>query len=328
MILILTGAEDLHADWLEKKLRERNADFIRFDPADFPTKTKISLSYLPDNQIQYILHIGETSIDLSSIKTVWYRRPQRPHPHTEGLDKSAHQFLIEECESFVQDVWNFLDCLWLPAQPITLQRAKSKALQLKIAAEIGFDLPPTLMTNNPQDFIDFYNQNNGQVISKLAGPSLLRNLRDDFTRFTEFVSKRDVIYAQSVQRCPAIFQAYVPKQVELRITVVGHQVLAAEIHSQKSNHTRYDWRHYDYHKTPYYPHELPQAVSQLCIQLVQKLGLCYGTIDMIVTPDGQYIFLEINPNGQYLWIEQATGLPISDAICDLLISGNREQGTG
>ena len=56
------------------------------------------------------------------------------------------------------------------------------------------------------------------------------------------------------------------------------------------------------------------------MQLVEKLGLCYGAIDMVLTPDGRYVFLEINPNGQYLWIELATGLPISDAICSLLMS--------
>jgi glutathione synthase/RimK-type ligase-like ATP-grasp enzyme len=56
---------------------------------------------------------------------------------------------------------------------------------------------------------------------------------------------------------------------------------------------------------------------------VERLGLCYGAIDMVLTPDGRYVFLEINPNGQYLWIEEAAGLPISDAICDLLMSGSQ-----
>src|SRR6185312_12158775 len=107
---------------------------------------------------------------------------------------------------------------------------------------------------------------------------------------------------------------------ELRITVVGRQVFAAEIHSQHSNHTRHDWRRYDRYATPYFRHELPGALQRRCIALVERMGLCYGAIDMVLTPDGRYVFLEINPNGQYLWIEQATGLPISDAICDLLTS--------
>ena len=121
-----------------------------------------------------------------------------------------------------------------------------------------------------------------------------------------------------------IFQAYVPKRFELRITVVGQQVFAAEIHSQHTNHTRHDWRRYDLDETPHFPHALPPDVAQRCIQLVQELGLCYGAIDMVLTPDDRYVFLEINPSGQYLWIEQLTGLPITDALCDLLIAGAQD----
>jgi hypothetical protein len=40
---------------------------------------------------------------------------------------------------------------------------------------------------------------------------------------------------------------------------------------------------------------------------------------MAITPDGKYVFFEINPNGQYLWIEDITKAPISEAIADLLI---------
>jgi glutathione synthase/RimK-type ligase-like ATP-grasp enzyme len=66
---------------------------------------------------------------------------------------------------------------------------------------------------------------------------------------------------------------------------------------------------------------LPPDLEQRCVQLVDRLGLCFGAIDLALTPDGRYVFFEVNPNGQYLWIELATGLPISDAICDLLTSG-------
>lgn len=55
--------------------------------------------------------------------------------------------------------------------------------------------------------------------------------------------------------------------------------------------------------------------------LVARMGLTYGAIDMILTPNGRYIFLEINPNGQYLWVESRTGVPISAAIARLLQTG-------
>ncbi len=53
---------------------------------------------------------------------------------------------------------------------------------------------------------------------------------------------------------------------------------------------------------------------------MNRLGLRFGALDFLVTPDGEWYFLEINPNGQWAWIEQETGLPISDAIADALLT--------
>ncbi len=324
VILILSGSEDAHANWVEDKLRQRQVEFLRFTPAQFPQKATISLSYLPSGQAQYCLKVGKTIIDLHKVKAIWNRRPESPIPHPEFSDEPTRQFLSEECAGFIQDALSALECLWFPAPSNTLQKAKLKGLQLKVAAEIGFDIPPTLITNSAEDFIEFYNQNKGQIISKVAGPNQLRNLRDDFGRYTELVTFRDLTYAHALQYCPIIFQAYVPKLVELRITVVGKDVFAAEIHSQKSNHARHDWRRHDFSTTQYWPHELPHEVAEKCVSLTEKLGLSYGAIDMILTPEKKYVFVEINPNGQYLWIEEMTGLPISDAICDFLIAGKLE----
>jgi hypothetical protein len=320
MFLILTEPLDEHADYVEQKLRERGEDFFRFDPAQFPAQSEISLNFSCGHR-QYTLHIGEQSIDLNNLKAVWYRRPRHPIPHEEIEFLLNQEIVVEQSKNFMDNIWNSLDCPWFPADPFVVKRAELKTLQFKIATELNFQLPPTLLTNNPKDFLEFYCQHQGNIVSKNVGSSFQRLVGDTFCRYTEVVSKRDVGYAQTVRYCPMIFQAYVPKQLELRITVVGQQVFAAEIHSQETNHTRYDWRRYDHHKMLYLPHELPAEIEKSCIQLVEKLGLCYGAIDMILTPDGQYVFLEINPNGQYLWIEDATGLPISDAICDLLISG-------
>jgi glutathione synthase/RimK-type ligase-like ATP-grasp enzyme len=320
MILIITQSEDPHADIVEKKLQQRQVKYLRFNPAQFPSQAQVSISS-SKGKVQHFLHVDDKSFDLNELKAIWYRRPEPSVPQAEITDRLDQEFIGQECNIFLQDLWNSLNCLVMPAPYSVIRRAELKASQLKLAVELGFEIPPTLITNSPNDFLEFYNQHNGRIISKLAGRPFLGELGKTFMRFTEVVSQRDVVYAQGVRYCPVIFQAYIPKHLELRITVVGKRVFAAEIHSQTTNHTRHDWRHYDDLKTPYFPHELPQDVQQHCIELVEKLGLCYGAIDMIITPDGRYIFLEINPNGQYLWVENATGMPISDAICDLLISG-------
>jgi glutathione synthase/RimK-type ligase-like ATP-grasp enzyme len=238
----------------------------------------------------------------------------------------THKFVEGECRTFLRDLWDSLRCFWVPAAPAMLDRTQLKAAQLRLAGELGFELPPTLITNHAEDLLEFYREHNGNIVSKLAGIGFSATLGQTFCRYTERVSKRDLGYARAIRFCPMIFQAYVPKRVELRITVVGDRVFAAEIHSQHSHHTRHDWRRYDLDATPHFTHELPPEVEQRCIRLLQKMGLSYGAIDMIVTPDGRYVFIEINPSGQYMWIEQVTGLPITDAICDLLISGKTTKG--
>jgi glutathione synthase/RimK-type ligase-like ATP-grasp enzyme len=322
MILILTAPDDEHADHVAAKLRQRGADFIRFNPAQFPREAEISLAYSPRGVSNYTLRLGAAQVDLNSLRAVWYRRPESPVVHDELADEAIREFVQQDCKTFVQDLWNALDCLWLPAPPATVNQTQLKASQLKVAGELGFELPPTLVTNSEADLLDFYNQHNGNIVSKLAGFSFLETIGVNFSRYTELVTKRDLAYARSLAYCPMIFQAYVPKRVELRITVVGEQVFAAEIHSQASNHTRHDWRRYDDYQASYAPHELPRELEQRCVKLVERLGLCYGAIDMVLTPDGRYVFLEINPNGQYLWVEDVTGLPISEAICELLIAGS------
>jgi hypothetical protein len=323
MILIVTASSDSTACHVMRKLEERGADVIRFDPAQFPSHASISVSYGKAGELRAKLSTEDAEVDLHLLDALWHRRPQCPVPSEQITDTSMRDYVQAECTNYLNDVWNSLDCLRVPASPAVIQRAALKASQLKAAGALGFELPDTVFTNSPDRFLELYRRHNGELVSKLPGSALYAHFSTTVARYTRTVSKRDVGYAQAVQLCPMIFQAYVPKRVELRITVVGETVFAAEIHSQVSNHTRHDWRHYDFANTPHLPHNLPRNIEERCVQLVKCLGLCYGAIDMVLTPDGRYVFLEINPNGQYLWIENLTGLPISGAICALLTSGAR-----
>lgn len=320
MILILTNDQDEHADHVAAKLHARGAEFIRFDPARFPRDAEISVSYTARGRSHATLRAGTRAVDLAQLTGVWCRRPGQAVAH-DDLAPALRQIVAPECAAFLYDLWCSVDCPWLPGTPAQIQAGQRKLSQLVIAGEVGFELPPTLMSNSPADVLDFYNAHNCDIVSKLVGTAFADVIGTGCVRYTERVSRRDIAHARAITYCPMIFQAYVPKQVELRITVVGRRVFAAEIHSQASNHTRHDWRRYDHYQTPHFQHELSPHVTSLCVRLVERLGLSYGAIDMVLTPDGHYVFLEINPSGQYLWIEEETGLPISDAICDILIAG-------
>jgi glutathione synthase/RimK-type ligase-like ATP-grasp enzyme len=95
-------------------------------------------------------------------------------------------------------------------------------------------------------------------------------------------------------------------------------VFAVGIHSQYLEESRVDFRRAEIYTLPHTVKTLPAPVSSLCVELVCRLGLRFGAIDLILTPDGRYVFLEINPNGQWYWLEEITGIPLAETMCDLL----------
>jgi MvdD-like protein with pre-ATP grasp domain len=322
MILILTQSADPHADAVMARLQERAAAVVRFNPADFPTRASVSVAYGTHGLTAATLETRGATIDLVGLTSVWWRRPQTPAADEANSDAETRRYVSEECVVVLNDIWHTLPGRFVPAVPAVLRRAELKAAQLVVAAKLGFELPPTLVTTSPREFLAFYREHGGNLISKLPSGTLHKLQHAIIARYTQVVSTRDVGHAEALRRCPIILQAYVPKRLEIRATVVGSAIFAAEIHSQYTHRTRHDWRRYDHSETPYLPHALPDEVAERCRRLVRELGLCYGAIDLVLTPDGRYVFLEINPNGQYLWIEHATGMPITEAMCDLLLTGS------
>jgi glutathione synthase/RimK-type ligase-like ATP-grasp enzyme len=53
---------------------------------------------------------------------------------------------------------------------------------------------------------------------------------------------------------------------------------------------------------------------------MSELGLVFGAIDLICTPEGEHVFLEVNPAGEWGMLERELSLPISDAIAGALMS--------
>lgn len=317
MIIILSTPDDVHATHVHSLLIARGLDCEIIDPGDFPQSISLRVEFGGASAPAFTLSTTARDIDLSTVNSIWYRRPNKPVPHP-NLDERVRRFVAAECSTVIDDVLGNLECRWLPARPSTHRTAEAKLLQLRLAIKLGFTTPTTLVTNQPSSLLSFHQRTNGKIISKLAGKSFGTMLGTHLIRYTEQVSSRDLLHVESLRLCPMVFQEYVPKLVELRVTVVGNNVFTAEIDSQATNHTQFDWRRYEHDRTPHRIHELPDHVAARCVELVRLLGLNYGAIDLIVTPDGRYIFLEVNPNGQYLWIEGATDLQISESICDFL----------
>jgi glutathione synthase/RimK-type ligase-like ATP-grasp enzyme len=319
MILILSAEDDGHVAAVTPKLDARGAKYHWFDPARFPAESEVRLAYEATGLVRGVLDHGRRAIDLRSVTAVWERRPGVPVAAPEVTDGAHRAWIARESDYCLSGVWESLDCRWVPGKPSAIAAAQNKVRLLGVAAAIGFSIPRTRITNSPREFLDFYAACRGRIVTKVLRDGLVRQGGDFYAAYTHPVGRRHAARYRSVRYVPLIVQEYVPKRVELRITVVGTSVFTAEIDSQASRSTRHDWRHYDNDRAKYSVHALPRAVERLCLRLVQALNLTFGAIDMVVTPGGEYVFLEINPSGQWSWIESLTGLPISTAIADLLV---------
>lgn len=319
LVLILSGVADEHVALVTRLLDERGIDNITFDPGWFPERATATFEIGGTGPPRATLEFEDTRAELSDVTAVWHRRPNSPRPHATLQEPSLVNYVDLSCQHLLDGLWETLACRWLPATPSIDRAAHNKVKQLELALRLGFALPETLIGNDPDRVATFLSSCPEPPVSKsLIQRPLEIDGGDVPVIYTRPVVRRDARRIAAVRRAPVIFQRYVPKTVEVRATIVGHQVLAAEIDSQAQRSTRHDWRHYHDERVSYREHELPSELRSRLVELVHALGLTYGAVDLVRRPDGAYVFLEINPNGQWGFIEHFTGLPIAEAVADFL----------
>src|SRR4051794_18396720 len=243
MILIICERSDPHGMAIAQELERRGKPVAWLDHSAFPAETEISFWASKGGGVHRSLRTRTEVVNLDSITAVWLWFPAQPVPHQTIRGAAERRFAQCVCEYFLWDLWQTVDCMWVPGPWSRLMRAENKMSQLQLARNVGFDIPPTLVSNSPADFAEFYRGCKGEVISKIVHSRAWRSIAEyEPLGYTQVVSKRSSGYAHTIRYCPTIFQEYVPKLFELRITVVGGQVFAAEIHSQQSERSRDDWR--------------------------------------------------------------------------------------
>lgn len=324
MILIISDALDLQIPAVTDYLTAWGVPFAQFNVAEFPQEVRHTSGWTDRGHYQHLELPRGVHLDTAEIRAVWYRKPLPPQLYG-SINDAQREYAFDETKNDLEGLYNYLaDRFWI--SPLDqIRRADNKPLQLTLASEIGFSVPDTIITNSPTEAIQFFRQHRAKIVYKTISTGVLysRHARwADRTVHREIYTTPLNSYGEAdfdgVALCPCLFQAYVDKQFEVRVTVVGDQVFAAEIHSQAHEATRHDWRRDELLDVPHLVHELPVELATMCRELVRRLGLRFGAIDLIYTPGDRYVFLEINPNGQYGWIEDETGLPISRAIAEAL----------
>lgn len=303
-IVTLSRSENVHADAVAEYC-EPHAEVSRIN-FDFNTSEPESLP---------IVVLGKQDKRLSP-DAVFVHHPRVSYQEKWFADEMERKLFVASWESVKE--WmeaEFSNALWVN-RPSANQRSRNVLGQLRLATSLGLNTPNTLFTNSVDELREF--AGSATVVIKQGNLGVHLEKKRILTSVINVAS----IDSSVLQGCPCLFQKYIPKQYELRVHVIGGTVLTCKINSQISNKTRVDWRNYDLENTPHEPYDLNSSISGACVDLVRRLGLEFGIIDMIVSPEGEYVFLECNAQGHWVWIEELTGLPITKTLCEHLLRGS------
>ena len=325
MILIITNKEDVHPTPVIKYLSERQIPVFRLNTEALLTDYQFHWYCCEENIDFYIKNI-KNGLELkgSDITAVWERRPELPKELLIENKPEINKHNLEEAKGFLSFLRYYLKDIFSIGNIVFDRVSTSKMLQLKIAKELGMNVPDTCFSNCKENIVRFAEKYEYVVLKSIENDNVWLGNEYEYVFYAQkikssvFADSQEEMFSQSIN----FVQNYIEKQFELRITVVGTEIFACKIDSQilDDNKGKIDWRQGYNYGLKHEPFELPQSIKTFCIKYLNKMNLNFGCFDMIVTPQNEYVFLECNPNGQWLWIEHTTGMKISEAIAEVLSS--------
>lgn len=312
MILICAKEDDVHATRVAAVLRERHAqEVFIFDTSTFPSSVALTGRFGNGATSLGLLTREGRRILLEDITSFWWRRPQPLEIDPRITDPQARGFAFQECISALYGMLECCEALWVNDIQNDVA-ADYKPFQLRVATELGFSIPETLITNEPSALIEFRQRHNGNVIYKAF------NQRALAWRPTRLLREEDLAMIDNVRYAPVVFQSLVPGVRDIRVTVIGERIITAEFDIEQMNEIDYRMKMME---IPCRPHQLPADLEAGIRAFMSTLGLEYGGIDFRLTSDNRYVFFEINTAGEFVFLEDRTGQPISEAMAAHLASG-------
>ena len=302
-ILIQAIADDMHAGAVAAALESLGAEVIFSVGTDIPANQTCTCLIDQEHDRRLIRRAGKT-IDLdSSIDLVWSRRAQlftTPDLHPDDI-----AFANREFSFFLDGFWarSLPDAVWV--NPWAARKfSNTKLNQLAPARLAGFRISPTLISHDPDQIIAFVDAHGpDNVVFKTLTPAWWQEPGiGNLTTSTSIVTPDLLDDLDALRLCPGIYQVLIEKAAELRVTVMGDEVLCTEVIAGSMPGASVDWR-VGQHEMRVRQYALPEAVAQKCRALVRALDLAFGCIDLIHGKDGAWYFLEVNEMGQFLWIE-------------------------
>lgn len=324
IILCVTHSGDYYTiDLVQHALAERGYRSLRFNTDTFPYETQISYRTGSAGSNATIVQ-GDITVNSEEIGAVWLRKIASsviPLDEEEGHQHPFHQQCIAESEAAKSLYFCGLENIPWIDELSRIKRGEDKGLQLRAATEAGLTIPDTLITNKPDDVLAFYHRHDGKIVTKMLTPLTVSMGRPNQFVYTSRVTQEHLNQLDGLRYSPMVFQTEIPKAYELRVTYVAGECFCGKVvtHSA-SDKTQVDWRQAQPGECQWEKHTLPSREKDAIHKMMRSLDLDYGAIDLIVTPDNDIVFLEVNPCGEWGMLQKTLNLPIAEAIANALIA--------
>lgn len=317
-VLMISTKLDPHVDAVLELLQDRGVPCFRLNTDHFHEEYRIGMTDEPSGTISLEDKWGRACVFPHEVRSVWMRKPEPSLPPPGVEDEGVVNYIKDE----MRELMGFLPMdrrvPWVNS-PDDNRRHQRKFPQLRLARSVGLRVPRSIITNDPCRAEAFFKLCPDGVICKpmLMGSHYVEG--EHFVAYTrpvppsEFASLRETI-----SLCPTYLQEAIAKDHELRVTIIGDDLFCCRIDSQGVSGAEQDWRAVDTIKLPHTIIDLPAHVDLALRDYLKQCGLRFGAFDLIVTPEGDYVFLELNPNGQWYWIELATKAPMARSMANLL----------
>ncbi len=179
----------------------------------------------------------------------------------------------------------------------------NKLIFLDVCKQLKIPIPKTLVTRKKVDLNEFFEEQPNGIIVK----SIARNFHHCVS-----ISEEEQIWQQGItnevkgiqlDQIPdefdlSLFQEKLDKKYELRIFYLNGMCFSQIIFSQKHSFSEVDYRQgLGGSEMRQCNFNLPQEIKNQIKSLMNSLDLNIGCVDIVVTKQNEFVFLEVNPSG-------------------------------
>lgn len=321
-VLVLTSKDDPHADIIIDKFNkwDLGKQIIRLNTSEFAENCIMEFD---GKQAKINIIDSERTFNTNEILSVWYRRPDNVKIQTND-DEFVIKFIERESNTFLNGLYHIThdSAIWINPLP-ALEKSRQKLYQIYLAQKLKIPTPKTLITNNPEKVLDFFDTTKSKIINKGLSKPWFYYQEELYPYFTRIVEREEILAnSDSIKRCTTLFQQFIDKSFDLRVIIFGNKVFAFEIHSQTNEFSKIDVRGASPELLEHKVHKLPKKLEDKLLLFCKIQNLIFSAIDLVYDKNGNYYFLENNSNGQWLWLEFLTGFDLSSEFRKLLLNEN------